>query len=111
MKYLHGSTLQLIAETMSKRRHEDADVQAGWDEDPSSDEDSVWSCSDDEMDDATRAAYNCISKHSRENYALEMQRYARYLTRDGKESFVDRNLQCLQPKAPLVSEHVMKYFS
>ena len=103
----HRSSLQ----TMSKRQREDVDVQAGWDEDPSSDEDSVWSCSDDEMDAATRAAYNCISKHSRESYALEMQRYARWLTRDGKGDFVDGNLQGLQPKAPLVLEQVMKYFS
>jgi hypothetical protein len=41
VKYLHGRTSQFIAETMSKRQREDVDVQAGWDEDPSSDEDSA----------------------------------------------------------------------
>jgi hypothetical protein len=96
---------------MSKRRHEDEDVQAGWDEDPSSDEDSVWNASEDELDDATRAAYKCINKHSRENYAWEMQRYCRWLIRDGKRSSVNENLQAMQPRFPLNPEDVMKYFS
>ena len=111
LKYLRAETAQLIDNAMSKRPREDADVQAGWDEDASSDEDSVWDASDDEMDDATRAAYRCINKHSRENYALEMQTYCRWLIRDGKRSFVDESLQVMQPKFPLVPEHIMKYFS
>ena len=41
LKYLRAETAQLIDKTMSKRRFEGEDVQAGWDEDPSSDEDSV----------------------------------------------------------------------
>ena len=96
---------------MSKRRYEDEDVQAGWDEDPSSDEDSVWNASEDELDDATRAAYKCINKHSRENYAWEMQRYCRWLIRDGKRSSVNESLQAMQPRFPLNPEDVMKYFS
>jgi hypothetical protein len=102
---------QVIYKTMSKRRHEDDGIQAGWDEDPSSDEDSVWNASDDEMDNATRAAHRCINKHSREHYALEMQIYCRWLIRDGKRSFVDESLQVMQPKFPLVPDHIMKYFS
>ena len=64
LKYLRAETAQLIDKTMSKRRFEGEDVPAGWDEDPSSDEDSVWAASDDEMDDATRAAYISAPVHS-----------------------------------------------
>ena len=97
---------------MSKRHHpETDDAFAGWDSDPSSSEDSLWSCSDEEMNAAARAAYKCINKHTRDSYALEMQQYARWLSREGKISSVDRVGNNMQPKFPLVEADVMKYFS
>ena len=97
---------------MSKRRHAEKDDDlAGWDSEPSSSEDSLWSCSDDDMNAAARAAYKCINKHTRDNYALEMQQYARWLSREGKISCVDRSGNNMQPKFPLVEADVMAYFS
>ena len=97
---------------MSKRRLAETDhALAGWDSEPSSSEDSLWSCSDEEMNAAARAAYKCINKHTRDSYALEMQQYARWLSREGKISFVDRTGKNMQPKFPLVEDDVMKYFS
>jgi len=97
---------------MSKRRLAETDhALAGWDSEPSSSEDSLWSCSDEEMNAAARAAHKCINKHTRDSYALEMQQYARWLSREGKISFVDRTGKNMQPKFPLVEDDVMKYFS
>ena len=83
---------------------------AGWDSDPSSDEDSVWSCSDDELDAQTRAAYKCINKHSREGYRLQILRFSRWLVRDGKRSFVNGAGDTLQPNFPPTEDHIMNFF-
>ena len=87
------------------------DAPAGWDSNASSSEDSLWSCSDDDMNAAAKAAYKCVSKHTRECYALEMQQYARWLIREGNISHVDRTGASMQPKFPLVDDDVMKYFA